>query len=275
MVTSEMPANGPLRLGSVGLPAGMRLSGWDDGGPLLWATSEPVPDAGRVWQALSDMRPDTGLVPILLAFLDGGYRGRPWDEGELNDRCGLVDVDGLDVATVLAESWANSLPDPEELEEDEEAAAMIAPFGARFPGLAAAQDQALPGAELERALGWFAPARIGLVPASRPADVLALVGYNGTVNRYGSPGQLSAALRSWEDRFGAELVEVGFDHIRLLARRPPTTVSAAQAAAAELWSFCDEFWPVNLGEGVTSATSKVSTIASHITESPIWSLWLD
>lgn len=275
MVTSEMPANGPLRLGSVGLPAGMRLSGWDDDGPLLWATSEPVPDAGRVWQALSDMRPDTGLVPFLLAFLDGGHRGRPWDEGELNDRCGLVDVDGLDVATVLAESWANSLPDPEELEEDEEAAAMIAPFGVRFPGLAAAQDQALSGAELERALGWFAPARIGLVPASRPADVLALVGYNGTVNRYGSPKQLSAALRSWEDRFGAELVEVGFDHIRLLARRPPRTVSAAQAAAAELWSFCDEFWPVNLGDGVTSPASEVSAIASHITGSPIWSLWLD
>lgn len=275
MVTAEMPADGPLRLGSVGLPTGKRLSGWDDDGPLLWATSEPVPDSARVWQELSDMRPDTGLVPILLAFLDEGHHGRPWDEGELNDPCGLVDVDRLDAATVLAEQWANSLPDQEELEEDEEAAEMIAPFGVRFPGLAAAQDQALSEAELDRALGWFGPARIGLVPASRPADVLALVGYNGTVNQYGSPEVLSAALRSWEDRFGAELVEVGFDHIRLLARRSPRTVPDTQAVAAELWSLCDEFWPVNLGDGVTAAASEVSAIANHIMEYPIWSLWLD
>jgi hypothetical protein len=32
--------------------------------------------------------------------------------------------------------------------------------------------------------------------------VLALVGYNGTANGYGTPELLSAVLRSWEDRFG-------------------------------------------------------------------------
>lgn len=42
----------------------------------LSAASKPVPDAGRVWQALTDMNPDTGLVPILLGFLDGGHKGR-------------------------------------------------------------------------------------------------------------------------------------------------------------------------------------------------------
>ena len=41
-------------------------------GRRLWATSEPVPDAGRVWQVLADMHQDTGLVPILLAFLGKG-----------------------------------------------------------------------------------------------------------------------------------------------------------------------------------------------------------
>jgi hypothetical protein len=96
-------------------------------------------------------------------------------------------VDRLDVATVLAEQWAGGVPDAEELEGDPEWFAMAAPYGQQFPGLAPAQAKALTEAEVARALGWFGPARIGLVPASRPADVLALVGYNGTVNRYGTP----------------------------------------------------------------------------------------
>lgn len=111
----------------------------------------------------------------------------------------------------------------------------------QFPGLAPGQEQALIDAEMARALGWFGPARIGLVPASRPADVLALVGYNGTVNRYGTPEELSVALRSWEDRFGAALVEVGFAHIRLLARRPPRTLRDAQAVAPD--------WPTGIALG--------------------------
>jgi hypothetical protein len=94
------------------------------------------------------------------------------------------------------------------------------PVGSQFPGLAPGQDQAMTEAELDAALSCFGPARIGLVPAARPADVLALVGFNGTGNGYGTPELLSAVLRSWEDRFGAALIEVGFDHIRMLVQRP-------------------------------------------------------
>jgi len=271
MVLADMPADGPVQLGSVQLPMGKRLFGWDDEGPRLWATSEPVPDAGRVWQALAHMHQDTGLAPILLGFLDEGHHGRPWDEGELNDRCDLASVDQLDASAVLAQSWADSLP--EEWDEDDlELADMIAPYGQHFPGLAPRQDQAVTEAELARSLDWLPQARIGLVPAARPADVLALVGYNGTVNRYGTPDQLSATLRSWEDRFGAVLVEVGFDHIRMLSRRPPRTLAHAQAVAAELWAMCDEFWPA---DKPGTAVRDVGEIADRILDIPIWSLWLD
>jgi hypothetical protein len=68
------------------------------------------------------------------------------------------------------------------------------------------------------------------------------------------------------------LVEVGFAHIRLLARRPPRTLPNAQAVAAELWSFCDEFWPVDRPD---TAVHEVGTIARYIMDTPIWSLWLD
>ncbi len=271
MVTAEVPADGPVRLGSVQLPVGRRISEWNDAPPRLWATAQPVPNAGEIWQALTDMHPDTGLVPILLGFLDGGHEGRPWDNGELGPRCDLTAVDQLDAATVLAREWAGSVPTAAEL-EDPEWAAMVAPYGEPFPGLAGSQDQALTKAELARALDWLGPARIGLVPAARPADVLALVGYDGTVNGYGTPELLSVALRSWEERFGAVLAEVGFAHIRLLARRPPRTLEDAQAVAAELWSFCDEFWPI---DKPGTAVRDVGSIAQRILDIPIWSLWLD
>lgn len=271
-VPADVPADGPVRLGSVRLPAGRRLCGWDDGAPRLWATAEPVPDAGRVWQALADMHAVTGLVPIRLAFLYGGNEGRPWDVAEFGPQCDLAVVDELDAAAVLAGQWDDSVPPADDLESDPEAAAMIAPYGEQFPGLARGQDQVLTEDELARALGWFGPARIGLVPASRPADVLALVGYDGTVNRHGTPELLSAALRSWEDRFGAVLAEVGFAHIRLLARRPPRTLLDARAVAAELWAMCDEFWPA---DRPGTAVREVGAIAESILEIPIWSLWLD
>lgn len=75
-------------------------------------------------------------------------------------RIDLAAVDRLDAATVLAEQWAASAPAADEL-EDAEWAAMIAPYGEQFPGLAPAQDQALSEAELAQALGWLGPDRPG------------------------------------------------------------------------------------------------------------------
>jgi hypothetical protein len=263
-----VPPDGPVRLGAVQLPAGSRIAG-GQGEPLLWATAAPVADAGLVWLELHDLHGQTGLAPILLAYLDGGAgEGRPWDSGELEDRAALSEVDRLDPAGVLSRSWADSL-DPDD--DDPEQAETVAPFSFRFPGLALRQDDQLADADVDEALRTLPAARIGLVPASRPADVLAVVGYNGTVNRYGTPAPMSAVLRSWEDRFGVVLLEVGFDHIRLLVRRPPQTRPAAEAAAAEIWAMCDEFWMA----GRPGALTTVSEIADYVRGATSWSLWLD
>lgn len=169
----------------------------------MWATNEPVPDPPRVWQVLTGMHPDNGLVPILLAFLGGGQEGRPWDAGELDLRCDLAAVDKLDAASVLAQAWA------------------------------------------------------GKAPTQRSMSVSL---------------SSSPVLRSWEDRFGAALIEVGFDHIRMLVQRPPRTVPDAQAVAAELYVMCNEFWPP--GEpGI--AVYDVRGIAEHTLDISIWSMWWD
>src|SRR5215468_3605106 len=64
-----------------------------------------------------------------------------------------------------------------------------------------ALDSALP--RIRQAHRATPAARIGLVAADRPADVLAVIGWGGLDNRAESLLPLTAVLRSWEDRFGA------------------------------------------------------------------------
>lgn len=47
-------------------------------------------------------------------------------------------------------------------------------------------------------------------------------------------------LRSWKDRFGARLLQVGLAEIRLLAGRPPRTIEAAHYVTAEHYAFWNE-----------------------------------
>ena len=220
------------------------------GVPLLWATDEAVPDVGRVWRELHEMAPETGLVPITLASLGDqgsgahrdrpGLRGRPWDSGELGDPYPLSGADQVDVPALLAQCWEDSV---EPGDDDPELLAMLWPFTREFPGLAPASDGPLSAAELDAALAMMRPARLGLVPASRPSDVLSLTGFSGFANGFGTPAEFTAVLRTWEERFGAVL-QVGFADVRVLVTRPPRTRRAAELVAAEISVMCDEFWPI-------------------------------
>lgn len=300
MELGSIPTDGEVLLGPVRLPpgrriyAGTRAEGFTDvigpawmaameaearmhaerGIPLLWATTDPVPDVGRVWLAVHEMAPETGLVPITLAYLGSGLdlpglRGRPWDSGELSDPYPLSDADRLDAAVLLSEYWEGSL-DPDD--DDPEQLAEVAPFTWKFPGMAPASEKPLSSAELAAALGILQPARLGLVPSSRPADVLALTGFGGMTNRFGTPAEFTAVLRSWEERFGAVMLEVGFDHVRVLVKRPPRTQWAAEAIAAEIHTMCDEFWPI---DEPGTALTWVGDIAAYVKDAPFWGFWWD
>src|SRR5215470_18688680 len=92
MDRGRLPDEGPVRLGPVSLPAGKLINGWLDGDHVAWATVDPVPGSGRVWSALSELHPQTGLVPIQLDGLRGSSHWlqvppgglRPWDNGEFS-----------------------------------------------------------------------------------------------------------------------------------------------------------------------------------------------
>lgn len=259
VAAGRLPEDGELRLGPVMLPAGRRvLAEQGAGEPVAWATRQVVPDVGRVWSALSDVHEQTGLVPVLLAaepaeVPQGLAFDIFWDSpGD------VTEVDHLDAADVLRRMWEGSL-EPEEYDDRPPAAREYAPFGRQFPGLAPPEDGKLPMARLHEVLVSLPPARLGLIPAARPADVLPLVGWIPS-DWPGGMLPTAAVVRSWEARFGARLLTIGPGRIQLLAERPPRTSAAAERLAAEHFAFCDECG----GQGLR----YVSAIAASLEGAP-------
>jgi Domain of unknown function (DUF4253) len=214
--------------------------------------------------ALRDRLAGTGLVPVLLSGLKGQPE-RPWDVGEL-EPCVPGSVDDLDAAALLEEMWDSAVPIPE---EDEAAdAELLAPYSRAFPGLSASAGPQIGADNVAGAMASLPPPlRLGLVAASRPADVPAITGWMGAGNYIDTPSPLASVLRSWEDRFGARLVHLGFDTMNLLVERPVPSNEAALAVAAEHFAFC----PDNVYQGAGS----IRRYAAALPGAAIWSFWWD
>ncbi len=125
MVKGRLPDEGPVRLGPVTLPAGKLIPGYDSRDHVAWATVDPVPQSGRVWAALSELHPQTGLVPIQLDGLSGNTR-RPWDDGDFIPPEDPREADELDAGAVLQWEWRAWVPHPRR--DDPEMVAVRAPF---------------------------------------------------------------------------------------------------------------------------------------------------
>ena len=275
MTVADVPEDGELQIGSIRLPAGRKIrSNNGQGEPVAWATTGTMPDAGRVWAALSEAHAQSGLVPLLLSGI-GGDPGRPWDTQEFRDPDDLTELDHLDAAELLREDWRQQTTEYDDYDEEDDGyddeyfvksiAEDVVPFSRRqFPGLAQAEEHQFDAGQFDRVLGGLGPARIGLVPAGRPADALPALGWN---QAFVTAVPYAAVLRSWEDRFGARLLRVGFGEISVLAQRPPRTLESAQHLAAEQWAFCKEFG----GNGL----HNVRGIAESLMSSPIWTFWWD
>jgi hypothetical protein len=76
-----------------------------------------------------------------------------------------------------------------------------------------------------------------------------------------------AALRSWRDRFGAELVAMSFDTMDLRVERRPQSRQEALDLAREHYIFCSE----TVGDGI----GTLSNSAANLIQTMWWNFWWD
>ena len=276
-----LPRDGPFDIEGIRLPTGRRLDGNPSmappgiemiTAPVVWVTDASVAECGHLLYRLREPLAKTGLTPVLLASMEADDT-RPWDSRELSPTDPRR-VDYFDVDQVLADMWRESVN-----EEDEGSLAPIEPFGLDFPGLAAAPVIKAPSAfgrlfsqvsdpsDDRPQLSSLPPRRIGIVAANRAADVITALGWIGGANVHQDPALMSAVLRSWEDRWAARVIEIGFDTLTLTVGIPPRDRQTALALAAEHFAFC----PDNIWQGADTLVAYAESIQGR----RHWAFWWD
>jgi hypothetical protein len=216
------------------LPAGSLFNAGEGPEPVLWLSAEPATPG--LWAQARELHPGSGLWPVLLAGLDGEPE-RPWQTGELS-RADVGDPGECAAEVLLSDWWQDHA--------SEAAPEVLAPLGQQWPGTAAPQVVAETEPAADRLARELAGGgrRLGLVPTARGADAIAALGWWGACNVVDDTAQLSAVLRSWEERFSAEVVGIGFDTLEVSVASPPRDPDQALRLAAEHFACCpDNVWP--------------------------------
>jgi hypothetical protein len=228
---------------------------YGDGAAVAWLTTAPVARSRHVWRALAREFDATGLWPLVVA----GAWDRPFHTGEVTGPAPVPDVED-----VLRACWAGTrlvLPDGTPLPQRP------------WPGLAPASGTDGDQVVLADPPGHGGAGDLLLVPATRPADAVAQLGWFGACNWSLSGADIAAVLRSWEDRFGAYLVRIGFAEFDVLVTRPPVTDEQCLLLADEHYAFCpDNFSPQDLADPVLYSRDEY---ASLLRGSPVWHFWWD
>lgn len=251
--------SGPGSVPDVALPPGRLLSAEESGGPrgsapVMWVTERPVRNVVELWKGAARAFPERGLWPLVVEPSHGIDRMHEV----------LMDIPrstGADPFQLLRRWWHESAAgDEEEVDED-----AIRPFGRAFPGLAPRTPGERPETieqhvrELE--------GHLGLVPVERPAKVLDAIGWMGPANYDLNPTEQSAILDTWEDRFDAYIVGLGFDTIVLAVGRPPRDLATATAIAAEHMAFCPDI--------VWQGIGSIREYAPMLVGTHQWHFWWD
>ncbi|MCP2339848.1 DUF4253 domain-containing protein [Actinomadura rupiterrae] len=212
-------------------------------GRLLWVTDEEQEEPDLLFTRLYEERHETGLYPLLLQPADG----TPWYASPQQPR----PIVELDVEALLRSWWPQDDMPP-------------------WPGLAepsVPSDPDMAAVECAELLSIGLDMAVGLVPASRGADTVALLGWDGPVHQTQATEEISAVLRSWEDRFGARVVMLGGATLHLSVAAPPSTPEHARAVAAEHYAFCHD----NIDQNADSFDSY----AESLTNATQWEFWWD
>ncbi|GAA2224413.1 DUF4253 domain-containing protein [Promicromonospora sukumoe] len=240
---------------------------------LLWMSDAPVDAAGVTWTRLRNDHERSGLYPVLLEHDYDDSRNDRWS---FFGTAGGLDVDP---ETALRTLWDRLQEDREPEEDDEDEIPEEEWPAGPWPGLApAGTGEDSPWAMAEqyaahlqddpdlhgRPPRW----RLGLIPADTGAGALTLVGWDGPCNHTNQVELISAALRTWEERFGVRVVGLGSDRLWVSVARPPKDLDHARAVALEHFAFC----PDNLWQG---GYESLDAYAAALVGANSWTFWWD
>jgi hypothetical protein len=219
-----------------GLPPGRFLS---SGAVRVWVSDEFPQDVDQLWPRLLSEQKACGLVPLLC-----------WPDA-MGRSLGLDHVDAVRLEEVLAADfaayrrrrlpcWTDPTPAPAPQGIEPWPHDPGPPFE-QWPGLApqmpAAPADPTPEAAAASLVAWFSETgqfgldecQLVLVPARRGSDALASIGWSAEAPL----PLLCALLRSWEDRFGAQVVAVFGSELHVSVARPPVDAEHANLLALE------------------------------------------
>lgn len=250
-----LPPEDGGQVGSVELPPGVLVASdnTDAAEPVIWISRKPMDDVARAWRDLAGAFSETGLWPLVMEL-----EIEPDEMSEIFFE--PAEIGARTPATILRAWWSSGLAGDPEADRD-----ALAPHGRHFPGLAGrtAGEAPLPIISQVASLS----GHLGIVAVSRPADVLGVTGWTGAANYDLDPGDQSTVLRSWEDRFDAYVVGLGWDTITLGVGRPPRDMRSATAIAAEHYAFC----PDNVDQGAGSIREYSELLVGE----KLWPFWWD
>jgi hypothetical protein len=218
----------------------------------VWAFHAPADQLLPWWHRLRTAHHVTKLWPVILG--PHTELGEVWVTTEDPDDVVAAGL-AMDATAMLAQRRTDVQPYPA---YDSGVDVRPAPRG-DATGLGAQEADDFSLAEED---GW-----LGLVAAPHGYVVPGLLSWSGAANVNLDGADQVAILKRWHDRFGAELVALGFDILELYVPRPPTDAETALAVAEEQWVYCPD--------AVDQGARDLDTLAAVQVRSHRWSFWWD
>lgn len=224
------------------LPEGLGIP-TDTDQPTGWITAE-AGELAPLWYAIAREYPRTGAWPLAV-------RGdlEPWLGTDL---VGWYHTNELGTEAFLRRTFDTAA----QLGETES-------WRTTWRGLARGERTADPAQIRVQPLdGEF---RLLLVRTGVPADALGVIGWNGAQGWEFNGSELSEVLYSWQQRFGAVLVGVAADSIRLSVERPPIDEKNCELLAREHYAFAPDI--------LNDSERDITDYARELPHHKEWEFW--
>jgi hypothetical protein len=224
---------------------------WDEADGPLYCLAVDSPEAIDLWAQLRALTPQTGYWPVVMGaddvagalLADTEYDDRPPAEIAALGEC-------MDVESWLGKVEAHGLA-PEAPPEGAWPESVEPPTDFWIPCETNSDDPCV-------------SIRIALVPTKDGWKAPAFLKF-GNWNACPAPEQHVSMLKSWADRYGAELVGISNDMLELRPGRLPASRDEALALAREQFLYCADI--------VQQGTETLSVLAALIMSGAVWSFW--